>query len=44
MKHKLKSIALIILAATLMVIPVHAEPGVNSLENKKEQQKDGFGK
>ena len=37
MKNRLKSIGLILLAASLVVIPVHAEPDVNSLKNEKEQ-------
>ena len=37
MKKKLKSLGLILLAFSLMVIPVHAEPGVDSLKNEKQQ-------
>ena len=37
MKRKLRSLALIVLAATLMVIPVHAEPGTSSLQNQKDK-------
>lgn len=37
MKRKLKSIGLVLLAASLVVIPVNAEPSVNSLKNQKEQ-------
>ena len=37
MKKKLKSLGLILLAGSLMVIPVHAEPGVDSLKNEKDK-------
>ena len=37
MKKRLKSLGLVLLAASLVVIPVHAEPDVNSLKNEKEQ-------
>ena len=37
MKRKLKSVALILLAASLMVIPVSAEPGTSNLENQKDK-------
>ena len=37
MKRKLKSLGLILLVASLAVVPVHAEPGVNALKNEKEK-------
>ena len=37
MKKKLKSLGLILLAFSLAVIPVNAEPGVDSLKNEKQQ-------
>ena len=40
MKRKLKSLALILLAASLMVIPVSAEPGTSSLQNQKDKIKN----
>lgn len=37
MKKRLKSLGLILLVASLMVVPVHAEPNVNSLQNQKDK-------
>ncbi len=37
MKRKLKSLALVVLAASLIAIPVHAEPDSSSLENQKDR-------
>lgn len=37
MKRKLKSLAMIVLAASLIAIPVHAEPGTTNLENQKDK-------
>ena len=44
MKKRLKSLGLILLAVSLAVVPVYADPSLNSLKNEKEQLQNEINK